>query len=77
MQTISTLSDPSQSNPMTQNLDWLKVGQSFIPPASDPPKRKNIPNYLGEDLFEQSKKFFNVDKRKNADNDFFLRGLFY
>ena len=57
----SEIQDPKD----LQTLDWLKVGQSFIV-QSDIPKRKNVPNYMGEDLIEQSKKFFNVDKRKSA-----------
>lgn len=78
MQTMMSLPDPQQNSTPPQTLDWLKVGQSFVqttPSTSNPPpKRKNIPNYLGEDLIEQSKKFFNVDKRKSAadyiDEDF-------
>lgn len=65
MQTLGEIPE-NQSNE-TQNLDaWMKIGQSFISAPTDPPKRKNIANYLGEDLIEQSKKFFNVDKRKSA-----------
>ena len=78
MQTMTSLSDPQQNSTPPQTLDWLKVGQSFVQPTPatpiPPSKRKNIPNYLGEDLIEQSKKFFNVDKRKSAadyiDEDF-------
>lgn len=61
MQNVSEFSTPTPTN-----LNWLNIGQSFVLPPPETHTRKNIPNYLGEDLIEQSKKFFNVDKRKSA-----------
>lgn len=56
---------------MQENLqNWLSIGQSFVENAEKSPKtqpnRGNRSNYLGEDLQEQAKKFFNVEKRRVA-----------
>ena len=58
---------PSDSLSNLNNLDWLNIGKSFIVQKVEPIiQRKKHPNVLGEDLIEQSKKFFNVEKRKGA-----------
>lgn len=49
-------------------MEWLKVGQSFGEEnkGEEGSKRRNVKNYMGENLEEQKKKFFNVEKRKGA-----------